>query len=127
MADLQVLQSKAVCIIFYLSPRVSASYSRETSSETSTVLEELNTAPSLLLNQLITFFPIHHNIVSIVIFIVIIHAPGIILQKTAAKTRLGHINCATEWNSPDLSLRDADSLSSFKRSLSEATIKVPLE
>ena len=52
------------------------------------------------------------------------------LRKTTAKRRRGHwtsINfAANEWNSPDLSLREAISLSSFKQNLSKVTFKVPV-
>ena len=51
-------------------------------------------------------------------------------MKTTAKRRWGHWTtntfAANEWNSLDLSLREAASLSSFKRNPSTVTLKVPV-
>ena len=52
------------------------------------------------------------------------------VTKTSAKRRWGHWTsntfAANEWNSLDLSLREAASLSSFKRNPSTVTLKVPV-
>lgn len=126
MADLQLLQSKAVCIIFPLSMCICKLLSRKVIGNHYCVRRAEH-------GVIFTFKSIDNlfSHTSQYSFNRDFHCYSTRsrnnLTKTAAKRRWGHINCATEWNSPDLSLRDADSLSSFKRSLSEATIKVPLE
>ena len=122
MDDLQVLQNKAAHIIRSPATHIFLRHPSEITLETTTMYctEELSTVPILFINQLITFFLVPLNFVLIVIFM---HDYNTQfrnnLRKTTAKSRWGHwtsINfAANEWNSLDLSLREATSLSSFKQ------------